>query len=428
MLSLLRRALNDRKRNVEVTAQIYDRKSLDQIPPESAKGYDEVRIDQQWWMRKFFRAHKLSLVQGVLVIYLVKIVPTIVEILLLRDFIDVNTLNAIYSTFLGDLFIPVSLLFVDAIYKSWVGLTETINQSVRQNLFAAPPFLIKERHLKSSKSLESLDRDYSNRYIKPIMTKTLQSGLNLTFDKYYQLGSGMIATVLLFALIFLVSATGILPNSMLDFRPTNYGLMFLYITDSVVVLFGWGLDWFVIGFVTWTLFTSFLCTIQVSGNPLKAHPFEQVKKRFSPFFSLVMRTTFTVAFIVAWVSPVSLAWSILPPDPISRQHSIYYLESVLIVTIPIIAVSFILPLSKTHKALSETCDRLLLLNSHQLEEIKKLRESEPDKYVKIERRLILDYKDIQKNPTWFFDLRQALQLIISILLPIVTFWLSTLLR
>jgi hypothetical protein len=420
--------LTDRKRNVEVAAQIYEGKPLDQILPESIESYQEVKIDQQWWLQKFFRAHKLSFVQGVLLIYLVKVVPTIVQIFLLGNLLDVNTLTAIYSTFLGDLFIPVSLLLINAIYKSWVNLTKTTNQSIRENQFVAPPVLIKEKHLKSSECLEFLDKDYSNRYIKPIVTKTLQSGLNLTFDKHYQLGSGMISTSLLFGLILFVSVTKILPNSMLDFKPTDYGSTLLNFTNSGAGLFAWAMDWFIIGFLTWTLFTSFLCIIQVSGNPLKVRPYEQVKKRFAPVFSLVVRTTLTVAFIVAWVSPFSLVWSILPSDPISRQQSIYYLESILIVTIPIIVLSFVLPLTKTHKALSETCDRLLLLKSHQLEEIKKLRESEPDKYLKIERHLILDYKDIQKNPTWFLDLQQALQLIGSVLLPIVTFWLSTLLQ
>jgi hypothetical protein len=426
VLNLLRRAFSDRKRNVEAVALIYEGKPIEETLPKSIEKHNEVKLDPQWCLERFFHRHGLSFAQGVSIVYLIKIIPTLVAIIVLGSHFDISVLTQKCSTLVGDLFIPISLVMIHSIYKSWVSLIKTVNKNIKENRYVAPPVLLTENQLKSSKSLDVLDKSYSNRYIKPVMSTTLQSGLNLAFSGYYQLASGAISTGALLLLIFLGPVARILPFDFM-FRPTGYGSFFLNAIEVGTCLWGWSIDWFIIGLLTWTLFLSFLCILQISGNPLRARPFEQIKKRFAPIFSLTLKVTLTVAIVVAWVSPFLFSYS-LGGDTVGRQYPIYFLESVLSVTTPIIVLSFLFPAMRIHKALSETCDRLLLLKDHQLEDIKKLRESQPDEYMKIERHLILDYKDIQKNQVWFFDLEQALQLIGSVLLPLITFWLSIQLR
>ncbi len=103
-----------------------------------------------------------------------------------------------------------------------------------------------------------------------------------------------------------------------------------------------------------------------------------------------------------------------------------FVESVLVVMIPVIVFSFLVPFLKIHKGMSESRERLLRLKRYHLEDLKKekIRKSDPEKYLRIEEHLIQDYKDIQRSPVWLLNVPQMLELSGTVLLPIVTFLVS----
>ena len=301
-------------------------------------------------------------------------------------------------------------------------MTKKVSEDLRDNRFVAPRSLITEKELESVDEMEKLDTEYRNRYVKPIMMKTLQLGVKLPFDLSYQSGSGAFAAILYGFLMFLGYVVRILPEGMI--RVTDLGSQSVTWTSMGITFYGIGMDWFIIGLSTWTLFTTLLCAIQASGNPLKVRPFELMKERFNPLSELILKMTITVTFVVAWASPFIMLWSILPPDPLSRQYAVYFTEVMLTILIPIIVASFVIPSFAVHKGLIRSRDRLLFIKDFELDAIKKIRESEPDKYIKIQQHLISDYKDIQSNSPWLFNFSQVLQLAVSVVLPIVSFWLT----
>jgi len=426
LLDLFRETLSQRKRNAQISSQIEDGKPLKEILPEPIEHDVKLDLEPTWWLERFFLRHKLSFTEGAFLIYLIKVVPSILFLPWLANRVDSRYLDAYVSSFFGDLFIPASLILINSVHKSLVRVRKTVNENLKENRFVAPRTLINEKELKSSVALNELDRDYSNRYIKPVMLRTLQSGFNLSFDSSYQIGSGAITVVMYLFLMFLGFVVRVLPETMTSV--TNLGSSTLTRVSLGLTFYGLSLDWFIVGMLAWTLFIIFMCSIQISGNPIKIRPFEVIKERFSAVSTLILRTSLTVTFVVAWASPFFLLWTILPPDPVSRQGSLYFTEAVLVVMMPVIVLSLLIPNFAVNKGLGRTRDRLLHLKGYQLEDIKKMRESKPDEYAKIRRHLIQDYKDVQMNSVWLFDFRQVLQIVGSVLLPVVTFWLSVQLR
>jgi hypothetical protein len=246
----------------------------------------------------------------------------------------------------------------------------------------------------------------------------------LAFDDNYQIGSGFVSAILLVLLLVPSAANiwSIAPNVLV----TTLSSPFQRAVNIGVTVYAWCFDWGLVGLLVWTLFITFLCTILVSGNPLMARPFERLRDRFRPVSTVISRTTLTAAFVVAWLSPFSLLWSVLPEG--AEQSVVFFVEAILIITVPMLIISYFLPFMAVHKGLSETRERLLFIKKCELEEIKKFRKSEQARYLRIERHLILDYKDAQNNPVWLFDVRQSLQLFGSVFLPLITFWLSIQLR
>lgn len=381
-----------------------------------------LNMEREWWLERFFRKHDLSFGEGILLVYLMEVIPSVLFLPWLMGQAYPGYLSEYVFSFLGNLFVPICLILTNYTYKSLVKLADAVDDNVRENRFAAPPVLITEKELNSSDALNRLDKKYSNLYVKPIMLETLRSGLRLAFDKFYQLGSGGISMGLFLFINFLGFVVKIFPGTFFRFEylgspeisAVSYGLGF-YTTCAA---------WFTIGMLTWTLFTTFLCTIHVAGNPIKTRPFEPIKESFGEVSTLIMRTSLTVTFAVAWASPFDLLAGILPRDPIVRQNWIIIVESMLFVMIPVIILSFVIPLLEVHKGMTRTRKRLLRLKLSQLEEIKKHWKSGRNEYLMVQRHMISDYKDIQRNSVWLFDFRQVLQIAGSILLPIVTFWLS----
>jgi hypothetical protein len=180
-----------------------------------------------------------------------------------------------------------------------------------------------------------------------------------------------------------------------------------------------------VGMMAWSLFTTFLSNIQVAGNPLRVRPHESIKESFSPATDLMLATSFAVTLMVAWYSPFALVWSVLPSDALVRQAASTFVASTLVIMVPVIILSFTIPTLKIHKGMAKSRERVVLLKAHQLEKLKKKKgKLSLNRYLMIQRHLIQDYKDIQNNSTWLLNLRQLLQVIGSILLPIATFIIS----
>jgi hypothetical protein len=422
VLNSLREAFSRRKRNAQISREIEEGKPLGVILPESIENDIELHLDSRWWLEKFFDRHKLSFVQGALLVYLIISFPRALIALYIWGRIEGNLLNVYISTFFGGLYIPIALILIHNIYKVLVKLNKTINRDLKEKRFVAPPHLLSENELDSQASLDNFDKEYTNRYIKPVVIRTLQSGINLPFDGNYQLGSGIIASSLFLFIMYLRLGLNVLPQNV--FIPTDFGSAGLNTLMLIETFFMVSIDWFIVGMVAWTLFTTFLCTIQAAGNPIKLRPFESIPDKYASISALVFRSTFAITFMVVWVSPFVLLWSILPPDPLVRQWVTIFVEAVLLVMIPVIILSFFIPIVKTHKGMAESRGRLLVIKSHQLEEIKKIRESDPSKYLRIQKHLIQDYKDVQENPVWLITFQQGFQIVGSIILPIVSFLIS----
>jgi len=396
-------------------------KNLKRILPESIETEVKLQLDSRWWLDKTFGRLNCSYLEGVFLVY------GFIESFRLIFLPHVVIGHAAFvSGFLGDLFVPFSLLMVHILYKSLINLKRNVNIKLRKKEFIAPSILITEEELESSVRLAKLDEEYRNRYVKPVMIKTLQYGFDLSFNNKYQLGSGLIAAGLFLLVMFMTLVLKILPENL---------FMVVDITGPQVrnvfnawVYAMWGFEWFIIGMATWTLFMIFLLNTKTSGNPIRVRPFESIKECFVSMTSLTLKTSFTLTFITAWISPAVLVWSVTPVvDPKIRAASVIFVSSVVAVMIPVIILSFVVPVLKVDEGMSKTRERLLLLKKHQLEKLKKekIRKSDPNTYIRIEEHLIQDYKDVQNNPVGVLNVPQILELSVTILLPIITFFIST---
>lgn len=422
LLKLLRQALSDRRRNIEIARRIQEGKGIRQISVTPVTDDVELELEPRWWLEKFFDKVHLSFSEGVLVIYALIEIP---RLLLLPSIIgraQEYFVIGYVSSFFGEMFIPIALLLIHSVYKGLVELKSHMNKVSRAKKFVAPLILVSEKELASKDSMADLDQEYRNRYIKPVMLKTLQHGLNLSFNRGYQLGSGAVAVSLFFLIMVMRFVINVIPpNVFMILEPGVPEIAFAYI---VVVFYILAVDWFLVGMLTWTLFVTFLLIIQASGNAIGIRPFESIKGYFEQATTLTLKTSFTVTFLVAWMSPFLLVWSVLPPDPLYRQAAAAFVGSLLILMIPIIILSFFLPILKIHKGMEESRKKALVIKRYQLEDIEKFRESNLDKYFMIRKHLIDDYKDIQRNPEWVLNITQTVEIAGTVFLPIITFLIS----
>jgi hypothetical protein len=123
--------------------------------------------------------------------------------------------NAFASTMLGDLVFPMALLLAYNVHKSLSSEAKWINENLKNNRFVTWPIFIRKNYSSSEtpRQPDELDKEYSNRYIKPVMLKTAQLGYDLSFDKKYQVGSGIIGSSLALSLVYLRFVSSVLPPS-----------------------------------------------------------------------------------------------------------------------------------------------------------------------------------------------------------------------
>jgi hypothetical protein len=169
VFDLLRQALSLMKRNNDFSKQIRCGGSLRKIS-EPTDTLQSKKMEPEWWLERFFHKHSISFAIGALIIYLLKIIPTLIQLPMYSS--HPGTFRAILTTLLGDLFIPISLILVHSLYKSVFNLAETAEKWALANEFVAPPVVICAQGLKTAEEVEKLDKRYSNQYIRPLMLKT----------------------------------------------------------------------------------------------------------------------------------------------------------------------------------------------------------------------------------------------------------------
>lgn len=421
-LKLLREAFAQNARNRKISREIEEGENLQKALPDSIEADVKLQLDSRWWLERFFKKHNLSLVQGILLIYAIVETPRLLMLPILFSKAPESFATAYASSLFTEMFIPITLLLINSVYRSLVKLKRNTNRILREKEFVTPPILLSNKEQTSRDSLAELDKEYGNRYIKPVMLKTLQYGLDLSFDKNYQLGFGLIATSMVVIFLFARFVLKVLPYSLFAIAdPRVPELTIAYVAYTIFII---GFDWFIVGMATFTLFVAFLTSIQASGNTVRIRSFESIKESFTPATTLVLKTSFTATFLIAWLSPFMLIWSVLPLDPLVRQSARIFVESMLLIMVPIIIVSLLVPILKIHRGMVDSRERILLLKKHQLDDIEKFRETDTDKYFLVRQHLIQDYKDAQSNPVWVLNIPQMLEVVSTVLLPIVTFLIS----
>lgn len=176
----------------------------------------------------------------------------------------------------------------------------------------------------------------------------------------------------------------------------------------------------------WSLFVTFLITLQNSAQTISIRPFEPVRQFFQPTTRLVLWVSFALSAIVAW-STFSVVWSVLPSDPIVRQSTISFLEVEIAVLIPIIILSLVIPFLSIHRGMQSSCQRALCIKQHKLEELEENPLADFDRNLNIQTRLIEDYQLILANPHWSLTSSQIVEVVGTILLPMITFLVNLLL-
>lgn len=425
MTALLEECFAARSTNIKISREIAEGKEIEEISRKykiSPLNNFGLEIERKWWLERLFERAHLSFFQGTLLIYALVEIPRIVLFPYFM-FSGQQELQIIYlATYMGDLILILSLLINGALYKGVQKLTAEINENV-ETRYVSPISLIHEAELASNEKLEQLDKKYRDYYIKPVMCKTLQLGVKLAFSKRYQLGSGVIAAGLLLTLFALRDVFKVLPAGFYTFwEPIPQIVWF----QRLYTYFALSFLWFIIGMTTWTLFTVFMVTIQASGNPLRIRPFEHLKERFGGLTNLTLKTTLSITVLVGWFSPYMLVWTVFPRDPLIRQGVITFVESMLFIMIPIIVISFLVPILKIHRGMDESRERALLIKLNQLEQLKKKPLDNIDKHFKIQNHLTRDYTAIAGNSEWVLNNTQIIEIFVSVFLPILTFLLSQL--
>lgn len=425
-LKLLRQVLSDRRNLINVFREIYDGKPLTEVGVKPTVENVALDVESRWWLERAFRSFKLSFTQGVFLVYALYKIPSLLLMIFMLGKAPQNFINAYLTGFFGDLFIPICLLLLNTVQKTLVELKDQYNELLLNDKFVAPSRLIMQKGTECVSihglPVEDVDKEYRNRYVKSVCFRTIQGGMNLAFNMKYQFGSGLVTSFLFaVALVARFVFNIVSPNVFGLWLPSVPEIDLVYLALAWLAL---GLDWFVVGMVAWSIFVAFLISMTTGGNFIRIRAFESVKEYFEPTTTLVLKNSFVLTFLVAWASPLFMFTMIYSQDPVFRQATINWIGAMVIIMMPIIILSFLLPTLRIHGGMEGSRKRALSLKKAQLEDIKKLRESDLEKYMKIQKHLISDYKSIQKNPEWVFSASQIIQIVGTIMLPIVTFLLS----
>jgi hypothetical protein len=422
VFNLLRKAFVDMQKQDRAYKRLTEDKKLPNDNGNEIKEQDDLKLEQRWWLENIFVRFNLSFLQGAFLIYGGISLIRFTLIFGMIGQVSSQYLLAFASTFLGDLFIPISLIIINSLYKSLQEMKTQINTLMCDKKLVAPAYLISNNELKSPQLLNELDNNYRRKYLSNIAFRSLQNGLILSFDAKYQIGSGAIAAIIFLVIAVLRYVLGIFPANFWSLTLTHVG--FVDFTVGIHAIIAIAFDWFLIGAIAWTLFVSFLITIQASEKTVRIRSFESIKNYFEPSTRVLLKTSFVLTFLVAWLSPLLLVWTLFPEG----LAALSLMESILAITLPIIAFSIIMPILIIHKGMENTRKRALILKAQQLEDIISIKENDLDKYLKLQKHLIIDYKNIERKSEWNLDGSHVFQIFGTIIFPLVTFTLSILLK
>jgi len=413
--------------NLQMKKEIEEGNEITQIARKHnitpAENDFEPIITHKWWLENLFKKAHLSFAEGAIVFCAILVLPTLIFVPYIIQSSWETQIGCLLDC-VGFLTVLVILIPLNLVNKGLGDMVKQINESTHAKYVASKSLITKES-LRSSESLKKLDKDYQNWYIKPVVFKTLKSGYDLSFNRRYQIGSGVIAAAIFATLILLKYGLGVFPNSFLEFwKPplvTEVATAWLAYQLFVDIL-----NWFLIGMLVWSLFVTFLITLQNSAQTISIRPFEPVRQFFQPTTRLVLWVSFALSAIVAW-STYSLVWSVLPSNPIVRQSTISFMEVALLVLIPIVILSLVVPFVSIHRGMQSSCQRALCIKQHKLEELEENPLPDFDRNLRIQTRLIEDYQLILANPQWSLTSFQIVEGIGTILLPMITFLVNLIL-
>jgi hypothetical protein len=424
---LLRESLSARRKNINIAREIDEGAEIADIARKyhlkRAKHDLQLQFEQRWWLEKLFDRIHLTYVRGTILVY-------VLVVIVIRSFFlpyvlpsgEASFKFGYFATYIGDMFVIFALLFVHVVQKGLVNLGKQVNDSLKSKRYVSPLILLKSEDGKpKNKEYLKIDECYRDFYIKPVFCKTLQTGFDLAFDKKYQLGCGIAAAGFYLVLMSFRHVFNVLP---IDVFAIWAPIPEIALAWSIYTVFMISFLWFIVGGLSWTLFIVYMIIIQVSGNTLAVRPFESTKEYFDPVTTLALKTSFTVTALAGWFSPYMLLLSALPPDPIVRESLTNFLRSLLIIMIPIIVISLIVPVLKIHRGMDGTRDRALFLKLSQLEKLKQLPLTDLDKHLEVQQHLIEDYKSISEAAEWPLNIGQTAQVIFTIALPIITYLIS----
>lgn len=424
MTSLIVETLSLMKKNLSFSKEIDEGKDFDKI----AQSYSvtpvtssEPIVEPGWWLEKLFTKKHISFSTGCLIIYIILALPSL--------FFIPSVLSApkefqigYAASYIGNMTVLIILLPLNVVRKSLQKLIKQINGNLDKK-FVAQYTVIQEKDLVSNQTLKPLDQKYHDKYVKPFILRTLNLASKLAFNTKYQIGAGLISASA-FAIIFTLRyVAGILPISVFNYwipipNPLVANLFLIYSTLTNLFL------WFLVGLCSWSLFIVFMISLQVSAQTIEMRPFEKLKELFHPVTNLVLKTSFALAVVVAWSSPCILLWGVLPRSDVVRQSAINLVEALLVIFIPMIVVSLVIPFLSIHLGMERSRQRALFIKAYRLEQLSRNRLKDLHTHLRVQAHLMEDYRLIVENGEWPLSGTQLVEVFGTVLLPIITFLLS----
>ena len=430
LTSLLSETLACMRKNLKMSRQINEGENIAQIAQKNKVDPIATELDPltipEWWLEESYKKvnnkrSKISYARRVFALYLILAIIPVPFILGISDPIERQI--CFFAGFIGSMTVFVILFPLKAVNEELRKLIKNMNQSITGRLVSQCS-LIGEEQLHSQVSLKKLDTQYRNLYIKPVVIKTIQSGIELSFSKRFQVFSGLVSSGI-FSVIFSARYFfHVIPPSVFDFW-TPTGTLEIKIAWLIYSFFACWILWFLVGMLAWSLFIVFMISLQISAQTMNVRPFESIRDVFYPVTNLILKTSFALTASVAWASPYILVWGLVPRAT-SVQSAINTVEGILAVLIPVIVLSLIIPFLTIHTGMDRSRQRGLLIKQHRLETLRKNPKKDKLEHLRIQSHLIADYRFIVENSEWALSSTQLLEVLGTILLPILAFLASLL--
>jgi len=203
---LFAKALALMKKNIDMDREIDDGKDIIEVARKhDVKSIDsdfQPVIERKWWLESLFEKFHLSFNQGTLLVYTIVVLPAVFFLPYILQSSPREFQIGYFASYIGAMTVLVVLIPLRIVHNGLSKLAKQINENIGAR-FVAPVTLIRKEDLSSSEDLRKLDMNYRILYVKPIVFKTLQFGYDLSFDKRYQIGAGIIASAISIVVLLL---------------------------------------------------------------------------------------------------------------------------------------------------------------------------------------------------------------------------------